>query len=55
MKKKYTYPKMIMSASKEDLEIAKVLRDKYYINISSFFRNKIRELYKSLNENNKNI
>jgi len=55
MKKKYIYPKMIMSVSKEDLEMAKILRDKHYVNISSFFRNKIRELYNSLNENNKDI
>jgi len=55
MKKQYIYPKVILSLTEEDRKIFKELKDKYSINVSSFFRNKIRELYKSLNEDNKNI
>jgi len=55
MKRKYDYPKLMLSISKDDLEITKILREKHYVNISAFVRQKIRELYNSLNENNKNI
>ncbi len=46
---------MIISVTDEDKRIANILREKYSINISSFVRNKMRELYKSLNENDKSI
>jgi hypothetical protein len=55
MKKQYTYPKIIISVTEEDKKIAQELRDKHSINVSSLFRNKLREIYKSLNENSKNI
>ena len=55
MKRKYNYPKIILSVSERDSEIAKELREKHYVNISAFVRQKLRELYNSLNENNKNI
>jgi len=44
-KKQYIYPKLMLSVSKEDLEIANVLRKQYYVNISAFVRLKLRELY----------
>jgi len=54
--KKYTYPKLILSVSKEDLEIAKELREQYYVNISAFLRLKLRELYNiKKNEDSENI
>ena len=55
-KKQYIYPKLMLSVSKEDLEIAEILRKEYYVNISAFVRLKLRELYNSKkNEDNKNI
>ena len=53
MKKQYKYPKLMISVSEDDFQRAKILRKKYHINISSFVRDKVRELYESLNSKNK--
>jgi hypothetical protein len=45
-KKKYRYPARMLSLSKEELEMARELKEKYHINISAFFRANLRELYK---------
>ena len=56
MKKQYLYPKITISSSEEDFKMVKELREKYFINISAFFREKIKELYLSKkNENSKII
>ena len=39
---------LTVSLSKEEKEMAKTLREKYSINISSFFREKLKELFNSL-------
>jgi len=46
-KKQYKYPARMLSMSKEDLDKARWLKEKYHINISAFFRDKLRELYDS--------
>ncbi len=45
MKKQYRYPVFMLSGSAEDKKMVKELREKYHVNISSFFREKIKELY----------
>ena len=45
MKKQYRYPVFMLSGSNEDKKMVKELRDKYFVNISAFFREKIKELY----------
>jgi len=54
-KKKYVYSKLTISVSPEDMALAETLRVKHYVNISAFIRQKLKELYESLNEDNKNI
>ena len=49
MKKQYKYPKLMISVSEDDFRITKILREKHHINISSFVRGKLQELYASLN------
>ena len=44
-KRQYRYPAISISVSQNDLKVIKELRNKYHINISSFFRDKILELY----------
>jgi hypothetical protein len=46
-KKSYRYPALTISVSKEDMQIAKELREKHYVNISAFVREKLKELYES--------
>jgi hypothetical protein len=46
-KKSYRYPALTISVSDEDLRIAKELREKHYVNVSAFVREKLKELYKS--------
>jgi len=50
--KKYRHPAFMVSASDDDIIVVKKLRDKYHINISAFFRDKIFELYKKLEHDN---
>ena len=45
MKKQYKYPVFMLSGSTEDKKMVKELREKYFVNISAFFREKIKELY----------
>ena len=45
MKKQYRYPVFMLSGSNEDKKMVKELREKHHVNISSFFREKIKELY----------
>ena len=44
-KKQYIYPRLMVSVSEEDLKIAKILREEYFINISAFVRKQLRSLY----------
>ena len=46
--KVYRYPAFTVSASKDDMVIIKELREKYHVNISHFFREQIKRLYKKL-------
>jgi hypothetical protein len=51
-KKQYKYPALNISVSNGDLAMAKELREKYYVNVSAFVREKLKELYsKCKNEN----
>jgi hypothetical protein len=43
--KQYKYPARMLSMSEEELNMARELKEKYHINISAFFREKLRELY----------
>ena len=45
MKKQYRYPVFMLSGSEEDKKMVKELREKYFVNISAFFREKVKELY----------
>ena len=54
-KKKYRYPARMLSLSREELEMARELKDKYHINISAFFREKLRELYKEYIKENEKV
>jgi len=47
IKKAYRYPALTISVSDEDMRIAKELREKHYVNISAFIREKLKELYDS--------
>ena len=49
--KLYRYPALTISVSKEDINIAKELRDKYYVNVSAFVREKLKELYAEKTKN----
>jgi len=51
-KKERRHPAFMVSASDDDIVIVKALRDKYHINISAFFREKIFELYKKFENEN---
>ena len=46
-KKVYRYPALTISVAPEDVRIARELREKHYINISAFVREKLKELYDS--------
>ena len=50
--KTYRYPAFMVSASKDDMIIIKELKEKYHINISGFFREQIKKLYKKLKNEN---
>jgi len=47
IKKIYRYPALTISVSEDDMKIAKELREKHYVNISAFVREKLKELYDS--------
>jgi len=46
-KKDYRYPAMTVSVSEKDMEMIKELREKHFVNISAFFREKVKEMYDS--------
>jgi len=48
MKKKYKYPNLLVSVKEEEKDIIRVLKDKHCVNISAFVRQKLHELYNSL-------
>ena len=47
IKKVYKYPALTISVSPEDMKIARELREKHYVNVSAFVREKLKELYDS--------
>lgn len=51
---KYKYPIFMISGTEEEKRMIKELREHHYVNVSAFFREKIKELYESKMKNVKN-
>lgn len=50
--KDYRCPRTMLSLTIDERKIVTILKDKYYINISKFAREKFLELYNQLEKNN---
>ena len=53
VKKSYRYPALTISVSNNDMKTVRELREKHYVNISAFVREKLKELYNSYNAKEK--
>jgi hypothetical protein len=52
IKKTYRYPALTISVSKDDMKIVRELREKHFVNISAFVREKLKELYDGYGKKN---